>query len=649
MSELQEVKSREKTAKNWYLPVWTTLGWRAFLQSFLCGRFGCVGGARDFFWLTLLLAMVISMALLLLGSRTGLMGQFTDALLGTLRPYGVPISVTSHWKNDEGIRTPFLEQLRHVEGGIPGESYGISAHPYRHLTTNNPRVRLPTNGIWDSKMPWVGWAVYPDDPLWQLGVPQDWTREHGKADWLGLPFSVVLNESLFAQWFDYAAYQKVMQPILAQEQRQPLPAQVLQGDLKSVLSTLWLKVTVGDQEKLVPFVVRWVHHIPGIENVAYLFPLATYHALLAAHHLPELRFNPIDQGQADSALHRLLIGPTYPKAPIAAYARCIQRAVAMTGLTDLPDISEKICPKPDLRAAYFPLDKDVGKENQRSEHPVEEWDTLDHDSRNYVWLPCHRLPQNTTLRNTLCPNGAEGKSLFVPWDVNDFGSPFKAMRVYVPDSTKLNRSVKALLALRTHEGRPILDIPPLYRDALNRFNLLSDLLTTMGPVYILTFGLFLSFLLLAQVGALVGHRRHHYGILLGRGFTAVGIYAKLTLQMALITLSGGIVAFVVIIPGLRIVLEDGFRDVLARSYDLLPPGYNFEVLPLPWQSVATVIGAIYAAVILVTLFLLFQLPLRSHTTPSDLLHGDVRTLRSRVRVQADAPEIPQKAVEGLQP
>lgn len=669
-------------------PVWAVMGNRAFWRSFACRQFGCGGGGRDFFWLTLLLSLVVSMALLLVGSRAGLLERFTDAILGTLRPHGVPIWVTAHWENHEGIQTSLLNRLKELEKRLPGESFGITVHPYRRLAANSPQVRLPAESVWASGAPWVGWAVYAKDPLWSLaefrgevkpatslfdfqgmmtsitssidfrGAMESVTtlvglsdatriekpkpqqdkeqKKKGKDAWQGLPLTVVLSESLFSQQFDYTAYREVMQPVLQRKKLRRLPITLPQGELKNALHTLWLKVRIGDREELVPFRVRWVHHIPGMENVAYLFPLTTYHALLAAYHFPELRYDPMSSVKGNPGHFQQLTAYDFPREAMAAYAQCVQLAVAATGLTDLPSVKESQCPKPRIaefkvgtRAPLSQFSRGREEKNNRKANSGRtlQWDTLNHDADNHLWLPCQRLPRSNALRGTLCPEEqskthSAATPLFVPWDVTSDGTSFAAVHVYVPDPTRLRRGIKELLALRTPDKQHALSIQTMYQDALNRFNLLSDLLSTMVPAYALTFGLFLSALLLAQVGTLIGHRRHHYGILLSRGFTWVGIYAKLILQMSLATLTGGIVAVFVFIPMLRMLLDDGFKSIIVNYQGLLPPGYNFEVLPLPWQPILLTMGQVFSAVFVVTILLLLRLPLRGNTAPSDLLHGD---------------------------
>ncbi|MBF0449103.1 MAG: hypothetical protein HQL67_12985 [Magnetococcales bacterium] len=620
MSEKSRTGTSSNGSKKW-LPVWVSLGSRSYWRSFICGRFGCSGGGRDFAWLSLLLALVLSMALLLVGTRAGLLERFTDALLGTLRPYGVPVWAKAHWQNHDGIQFGLLDQLKTLEKRLPGEDFGITVHPYRRLARSTPNISLPGEDIWDSGTPLLGWAVYPQDPLWQLEQETGSQRADsmpGETNWQGLPLTIVLSETLFQSQFNYTAYRNRIQPLLIEKKLRRLPNSLPGGSIRQVLDTLWMKVQVGDREELIPFKTRWVHHIPSMEKVAYLFPLTTYNALLAAYHFPDIQYNPINQGRGDDLSAARLASTIYPTKSIGSYALCVQREIFRSGLTALPEVATERCPTPVLPSGLGDIN---GK------RPEGAWDTLNHDDQNRLWLPCHRLPQDNALRRALCPRwreSSDGSTIYVPWDVTGYGTAFEAIHVYVPDPTKLTKGINALLALRTDESARALNIHPMYRDALNRFNLLSDLLSTMVPAYALTFGIFLGALLLAQIGALIGHRRHHYGILLSRGITWAGIYAKLFWQMALATFTAGVLAVFAIIPGLRYLLDDGFNTIIVAYRDLLPPDYHFEVLPLPWLPVVTTIGEVFAVVILVTVILLFRLPLRGNTAPSDLLHGDGR-------------------------
>ncbi|MBF0445966.1 MAG: hypothetical protein HQL68_10290, partial [Magnetococcales bacterium] len=350
MSDKSVTGSHRKGAKKW-LPVWMSLGSRSYWRSFICGRFGCSGGGRDFAWLSLLLALVLSMALLLVGTRAGLLERFTDALLGTLRPHGVPVWAKAHWQNHDGIQTGLIEQLKGLEKRLPGETFGLKVHPYRRLAARAPTISMANESIWNISVPLLGWAVYPQDPLWQLEQKGEDTLPDvmpGETSWLGLPLTVVLSETLFQTQFDYVAYREMVQPILKEKKLRRLPAKLPSHSIRNALDTIWLQVQVGDKEELLPFKVRWVHHIPAMEQVAYLFPMSTYNALLAAYHFPEIRYNPINLGRGDSQNYKKLVASSYPAHSLASYAKCIQKEIAKTGLTTLPEVKDSSCSQPSL-------------------------------------------------------------------------------------------------------------------------------------------------------------------------------------------------------------------------------------------------------------------------------------------------------------
>ncbi|MBF0186520.1 MAG: ABC transporter permease [Magnetococcales bacterium] len=653
-----------KRSKRHVKPVWWTLGVLAFRRSFRCRKFDCDSGGRDFAWLTLLLALVISLALLLVGSRAGFLDRLTDSLLGTLRPYGVPIWVTPHWENHEGIQRDLLNRLRAqsststVADALSSQEEGVhfTAHPYRRLADNSPRIQLPGASIWGSAPPFVGWAVYPDDPLWKLKdgeahhtssslwdswhtvrslldrydlsqhlgldpLPDRTADHHTRGNWLDMPLTLVANESLFASQFNYAAYRESLEPLLTAEQFARLPQKLWQNTLSS-LDTLWLRITLSNEERLVPFKVQWVSHIPAMEKVAYLFPLSTYHALLAAHHLPGLRFDPEKQAPANPKVMKILESASYPRTDAVAFAACVQNEVASTGLAGLPTIRDEVCPKPDFPSLELGLAQ-LNETGMRDNEIIIS-DPIRHDQDNWLWLPCNRLPKTDAVRGTLCPSWemtASDPNPIIPWDVTGYGTSYAAVHVYASDPTTINRVIGTLLDLRTTEKQQALNIHPMYQDALNRFNLLSDMLATLVPVYATTFMLLLSALLFAQVGALIDHRRNHYGILLSHGFTWLGLYAKLLLQMLFATLAAGFVAVALFMPLLRYFLAKEFSKILGIYLELLPPGEGLEVLPLSWDTVLGTLLAVYCVVMVVTIFLANRMPLRPSTLPSDLLHG----------------------------
>nr|CRH04242.1 Conserved membrane protein of unknown function [Candidatus Magnetococcus massalia] len=599
-------------------PVWFRLGLVSFRRSFWCGRFSCDGGGRDFAYLTLLLTLVTALALLLVASRSNFLDRMTDALLGTLRPHGVPVWVTSHWQNHDGISRETIAQVEKLKAQYPE----LTVHPYRRLEASRPRIRLPGTNSWSVQPKFVGWGVYPSDPLWQLAQDVD-TQPETPEQWLGLPLEVVLNAQLFAKHFDYRTYRDELKRDLPASKRHTLPDQIDRDHLADTLKVLWLRLTVGQEEHLFPFNIRWMNHIPAMEQVAYLFPLSTYHGLLAAYHLPDLKFDPAGQGMHSQADARRLKSSSYPRQAIVEHVSCIRKAVDETGLTGIPMIHDGRCAPP---AGMDP--------NAPSSGVASEWDLLEHDSANQLWLPCHRLARNDTVRGTICPGSSrryrDKAPLYIPWDVTGYGTAYASLHVYVKPEN-LRAVIDSLSDLRVESGQRAFNIHPKYQDALNRFNMLNDVLTHFVPAFALTMGTLLTALLLAQIGTLLDHRKHHYGMLMTRGMTWTGIHAKVYLQMTLAVLISGSIALGGTVELLKIYLGRHFAEVMSQYRELLNPsiGLGIDNLSMPWLAFGMTLGGVYVAVILVTFFLLFRLPLRWGAAPSDLLHGEGGIIRKR--------------------
>jgi hypothetical protein len=71
------------------MKLWWKLAWIEWQRSLFWHQ----SSKPDFFWLTLLLALTLSLALLIYGSREGLLNRFMDVSLGYVQNAGIPIWV----------------------------------------------------------------------------------------------------------------------------------------------------------------------------------------------------------------------------------------------------------------------------------------------------------------------------------------------------------------------------------------------------------------------------------------------------------------------------------------------------------------------------------------------------------------------------
>ncbi|MBF0424730.1 MAG: hypothetical protein HQL66_02795 [Magnetococcales bacterium] len=628
-------RAEGKRKRRGLVPVWAALGMRAFRRSFWCGCFSCDSGGRDFAWVTLLLTLVMTMTLVFVGTRIGFLDRLADTLIGNIEPNGVPVWVTSHWDNQRGIDATLLQKLGEVDsaaapvgGGVDGTTgrgrvATVTVFPYRQLDKSSPGVQLPGQQVWKGTAPFAGWAIYPQDPLWRLAASGSArlgiSYEDEQSPWLGLPLEVVLSQAQFHRHFDYAAYREAVGSFLAERKRPPLPATLDWSDPARALETIWLKVTVSQEERLLPFKVRWVSHIPAMEPVAFLFPLNTYHALLAAYHLPDLRYQPENEGRGDSLQdHRRLTQPDYPREAISQHAACVQRESEGAGGDGSSAMTRKKCPPPPLLARL----SEGKKEEGRIQAWKGEWDTLNHDRNHQVWVPCQRLSRGDAVRQALCAGSGEEGSVFAPWDLTHAGLAFSSVHLFIPNAAHLAQTIERIQQIRTADGHQAFNIHPTYLDAMSRFNLLSDMLGSLVPAFAGSFLALLTALLFAQVGGVIDRRRNHFGILMSRGFSWRAVYAKVILQTFFAAACGGVVAVFGLVPALRWFMMRAFGLVLDRYRELLPPDHGLEIMPLSWQPIALTVGGVALAVVLVAVILLLRIPLWWRTTPSDLLHGN---------------------------
>ncbi|MGN7612270.1 hypothetical protein ACQZV8_09320 [Magnetococcales bacterium HHB-1] len=670
--------------KNKIRPVWITLGGLAFRRSFRCRSFDCEGGGRDFAWLTLLLTLLISLTILLVGSRSGLLDRLTDTLLGTLRPHGIPVWVTPHWSNPDGLRTTLLDKLKQEseQNTLTQQEPPFSLHPYRRID-HNGHVQLPSASSWKTDHRLIGWAVYEEDPLWQLHNndfkqqqslwhnPQQWWptlanypwKEQAQKSvtwlrntipalqpylpeikkkkvekllkknttaWRNTPDTIILNAALFQKAFNYEAYRRVLKHQISKQAWQELPELIWADRITEQLKTLWLKIEINNKIQLHSFKIRWLRHIPALDNVAYLFPLATYHKLQAAHHLPELRTQINPDPKKTTALTQFLQQQNYPYQALRTYNHCIENEVNNTGLNNLPKIHQNRCPPP--RIPLTVLRHLYHKKNLTST----QFDPLLHDQQGQLWFPCRSLPKNHAMRGSLCGHqtSPQEQETLIPWDVTGYGTPYTTAHIYVKDPTTLSQTIKTILGFTTKSGQSAFNIHPTYQEALNRHDLISKMLTTLIPVYAITVLLLLTTLLIAQIGTLMGHRRNHYGMLLSRGVTWRMIHGKLLYQMSLATFFSTLLSLLIFIPTVKFFLSREFSTITAQYWFLLPPGDTLDVLPLSLTMILTTLGTIYGVVLLITFFLAYRMPLRANTLPSDLLHGGPAPYESNTQQQS---------------
>ena len=111
-------------------------------------------------------------------------------------------------------------------------------------------------------------------------------------------------------------------------------------------------------------------------------------------------------------------------------------------------------------------------------------------------------------------------------------------------------------------SEPILTIPGPYRDAVRRFGFMTAVLDLFKWPFGLMLSLTLLILSLAQIGLVVQHRRHSYGVYLAKGMDGLAILIMLIVQVS-ISLGIGLLIACLCLVGTSFWLANGLGRLLA--------------------------------------------------------------------------------------
>ncbi|PID58504.1 hypothetical protein CSB45_02875 [candidate division KSB3 bacterium] len=577
------------------------LAWKEFCLPFHYRKSGCPGG-RDFVWLSTFMALILTLMFLLLGSREGMLNRFVDVFLGNVKDYGVPISVTNNLLSAGGINAIDSSVLQAVN-----ELPHITIFPYRPLEAAlHPLIKLADDKIWQNRQEngskigpdFDGRAVYPEDPLW---------GETG--DLHTFPLEIIASRSAFRKYFDFEAYRESLQQELPEQLFQELPVHV-DFAAKSPFKQIWLKVTLGLEEELYPFRVRWVTRFPVVDRLAYLFPLSTYQVLKAAHDFPELRYFPEAQGPVNMRIQEISIEKNQESTKNGKDI-ALREFAEKTGGT-LRNYRGDFLISFNRPLAAFRLDA------YAQQYGISYWpmDTIPSDpiafQQGILSLPCKRVPPETLQELDEACNAESVHALQL--DVTSGGQGFHRAQVYVADRTFLAAAVERLLQIK----QQALSIHPSYQDALNRFSFLSKVLNVIEKPFTWFVGVFLLSFMAIQLATLIGHHRHRYGLLLVKGMEWWQIYCMLLTQLAM-ALGLGLIAALGIITAARRFLQAAIV-VVAEEYAETVSLADVDLLPLTWGDYLPATALVLLLAWGLATLMLYMMPLRQRTHPAMLLH-----------------------------
>ncbi|MBF0450745.1 MAG: ABC transporter permease [Candidatus Magnetomorum sp.] len=569
---------------------------------------------RDFLWLTLLSMLVLLFALLILSTRDGLSERMVDLLLGRVPGHGIPVWVRANPYTKGGqnlIDTKIIHQVNALgidtDPSSPGKEntpyfQGLSIHPYQEV--DHVTLSLPGDTLWDrhghdpESPRFEGIAISQTDPLWEFasGI---YLQNHASAPG---NFCIVLNRSIFKTYFHYDDYQASLKKLLPEPLFREIPDKdSFFNDKKK--NHIWL--FVGITKDLLRLDVIWVDRFPIPGKFAYLFPWHHYHALEKAYQYANIRYFPeVSNLSQKRRVKTIFVRKDVSSEQRDRFSRCLNGDLAtkrgqhyISFKREIPEFWVDACAK----------DTGINGQHYRIAHPVT-GDPVRLVSFDTIELPCGKLPKEKLTAE------AQDQCILNPQYMFAQTLPGSSRAfVYVPDRGQLS---SAISCLKNMEQKPLL-IPWIYGDALKRFGALIKIIDVLSSPYFILFILFLIALFGVMIATLIGHRKHYYGIYLAKGMGRRHIYGMLLFQIGM-TLSIGLVFAAITLQNIRYLINRHFISA-AKSFSDVLPLKTPDLLPISFQNHLYAFSAGLLIAWVLTLLILYLLPLRTRTMPDDLL------------------------------
>ena len=612
---------------------WVELAWVEWRRAFGRHRTGGGAGRLDFLWLTLLLFLTVMLALLLWSSREGLLNQFMNVSLGYLEGSGVPVWVVGQI-DISGTATfdrDLIGQLGRIDQSDDSDcqaSDGLAIHPYLEVEENS--IRMPGEGtgqkLWRGTEPIAMWAVEADDPLWASAPAASQTGA-------GMPLAVVLSISRFAEHLDCEAYVEASRGLPAAARATPLDrwsAEQLQQRVPCLADgILWLELKVRGEWQTLPFEIVPQRRIATMQDVDLLLPVSTLSAAKISNSYPGLRYSPQDpEGRVRylSALRlRSAGGQLASAASLERFHQCL-------GVKSTRQGSRLAVKPPQPVAAVRRCGEQAGVPLQGDDDPIPQVpylsvaqsdvaDTLVYDPEGYLEVPCGRLAESARSHLEGCEDRrTEGRGRL---DLVSLQGGYPKAMVYTARDD-LDRTVKCLSSLMRPsewslgDERRALYIHPTYQSALLRFGFIDRIVGLLAQTYGAFFLVFLGVLLWVQLGVVVGHRRHQYGVYLAKGLAWGQIRNMVFLQVT-VSIAFAFAVALLAMSGLAAWLSYGVRSLLHGEGFADHISGDLVLLPLPLGD-CLLVGGISLLVSLAMATALLATIVGRKVEPAELLH-----------------------------
>lgn len=604
-------------------------------------------GGRDFLWMTMLMFFVQLLALVILTAREGVLERSVDAFLGNKPGYGIPVWTLPNILGEQQpvqITTKLLEEM---------DAAGVPVAPFRRLY-NDQMIRMPGRKIWADgsqidEIKFSGMAASLSGPMRPAFVGGTTEQAADSPYW-----PIVLDETSFAQFFDFELYKESLKGRVPQSELDAIPTKP--EDLRQ-MKRIWLNVKIHQTERLTPFDVTWSKYFSiGASNSAYLVPIEMLNLFNVARANPSLclflEAGPNLGQRIKSIKSERMLGksPEQKKALQSQFA-ALNAAVQPSELLDrgmrlnLSFGNQKaerqyeqngIC---DGGISEFRLR--LLAEDQGIEFSDDMIDAVIPPSKGVtvtestVTAPCALLSDKTLERSKT--SGA-GNDCVATIPVATKATGYNEMLMFASDRLEIKRLVD-FMNCRAASEKPApeqrenlcinadakgdtlesrLMINQIYEDSLNRFSFLTELLDAIsGPIGLVMIGM-LAAILWVQLGTVLGHRRVRYAMLLSNGLTWTQVKLVVIFQVTigiLISLVAAVAAMLII----RAVLLIG-TAAISENYEKITLGRALDVLPLGLSGVVLVGTATLVVAIILTILQLRLNAISPKRALDQLLH-----------------------------
>jgi len=558
---------------------WIRLARKEFLDQILFRG----ENEKDIFWLCFLMMFIMLCSFIAVGSKTSVTEQLIDLTLGRLPDRKIPV-----W-----IQLPYENKFKKIK--INNTEKSLTIHP--HWEISEKYIKMPQENIWghSSKLKGItqnepfkfkGIAVTQNDPLWKAVINQSNDSNFNNSYSL-----IILDRSRFSYYFGIKNYVESLENKLPKSLYKDLPK-----DMEEFVKHkhIWLYLALKQQDEggnqpetneLTKLNILWLNHIPVPGDYSFIIYSSMYQILdlLDSYETYNKLFFYPEIGLTNKGKRVLSITLNLKdNNKKDTFLNCLnvhqkEREIKFQYPKPLFWVNE--C----LNQAEINLDE---KDIEYEPNTVINCD----DNEQIIKVPCSILTAEKR-KDMGCKNKNDLFRIDFP------RKPISAY-VYAQDRKELE-SIIDTLNIQNDDSKPHINF--IYKEAYNRFATLLQLVEILSSSYFYVFIGFLFVIILAQLGVIINHRIHYFGIFLAKGMTRKHIHCMMFLYSFFSTCVGFFAAYIVFYI-MNIFVNNYFinnSNIQMLAVNKLP-----ELLYLQLSEYILIFTSIYLLCCMVILFIM---------------------------------------------